>query len=208
VRAINLLRELAKRRAIGPSPAFNELHLLKALEITRESGPIGRIKLSRCLKLGEGATRTLIEHLRASNLIEIVGGGCKLTRMGLSILNELNSKITGGAKVAKSPITVGAHNFGVLVRNAAHKVRYGIEQRDAAVRVGSTGATTIVFKNNKLSAPSLSEDLSKDWPKVADEILEIFKPKENDVILICGADTEEEAEKGAKAAAWTLIEDC
>ncbi|MFQ5712284.1 MAG: DUF4443 domain-containing protein [Candidatus Geothermarchaeales archaeon] len=207
VEAVKILRELAKQKEAGPSPSFTEYHLSKALEIIGGKGPIGRIKLSEKLKLGKGATRTLIAHLQMASLVKTSKSGCVLTEKGLAILNELKSKLLSKVSVPSSSMTVGTHNLGIHVRDAGHKVRYGIEQRDAAVRAGAIGATTTIFRDGKLFMPPISRTTTEDWPKIVTQLLEIFHPEENDVIIVCGADTEERAEDGALAAAWTLLEE-
>ncbi len=206
IKAVMVLRNLALRKVVGPSPSFTEFHLSKALEVIGERGPIGRAKLSEELKMGEGATRTLINHLQKAELIKATKWGCLLTRKGRAIIEELESKLLMKANVPRSSIAVEAHNLGILVKDAGHKIRSGIEQRDAAIKAGASSATTTIFRNDKLSVPPVNQRVSRDWMDAAAQILQIFNPEENDVIIICGDDTEENAEKGVMAAAWTLIE--
>ena len=130
--------------------------------------------------------------------------GIRLTRDGLSILRELQRNFPRGAIVSESSITVGAHNFGILVRNAGHKVTSGIKQRDAAVRAGATGAVTLVYNRGRLIMPSI-ESISRR-PDLVKQILNMFRPEENDAIVIAGAETKEKAEESARAAAWTLLQ--
>lgn len=196
---------MTRERAAGPSPSFTELHLAKAIEAIGEK-PVGRAGLSEKLQLGEGATRTLIDRLQTERLIKISKAGCELTRSGLSILKDLNSKFPKKMKIPASSITVGAHNFGILVKNAASKVRNGIEQRDSAVRVGASGAVTFILRQGRLFMPPPADIESKEWPEIGRQLLELFQPEENDVIIVGGADTEEKAEQGARAASWTLAE--
>jgi len=202
-----VFEELSKERVPGPFPSFSEHHLVKAIEVIGDEGPVGRIRLSEVLRLGEGTTRTLIKRLKGIGLIKISKLGIELSPSGRKIFNELKSKIVRSASVSKNPLTVGTYNFGILIRDSAHKVRYGVEQRDAAIKIGANGATVLIFKDGRLSAPALSNNIARDWPKVAKQILEVFHPRENDVIVIGGADTEDKAEDGARAAAWTLLKD-
>ncbi len=204
MRVLKVLKRLAKEKAAGPASSFTELHLAKAIEIIGGKR-IGRTKLSERLGLGEGATRTLINRLLDANLVKTSRLGCDLTESGLSILNELNAKLGRRAEVSRSSMTVGTHNFGILVKNAASRVKSGIEQRDAAVRVGAIGAVTLVLKGGELIMPP-SESISRKWPNVTKQILNTFQPEENDVIIIAGAHTEKKAEEAGRAAAWTLIE--
>lgn len=196
---------MAKERAAGPFPSFTELHLTKAIEVIGEK-PIGRAGLSGKLQLGEGATRTLIDRLQTERLIKISKAGCELTKDGLSILKDLKSKFPKKMKVPASSVTVGPYNFGILIKNAASKVRNGIEQRDSAVRAGASGAVTLIFRQGRLFMPPPAKIESKEWPEISRRLLGLFQPEENDVIIVSGADTEEKAEQGARAASWTLAE--
>jgi len=204
LKALTSLRRLAKEKAPGPPFTFTELHLARAVEIIGEKA-MGRAGLARALSLGEGATRTLIGRLTDGGLAISTKRGIRLTRSGLSILKELQRSFPKGAAVPRSPITVGLHNFGVLVRNGASKVRSGIEQRDAAVRAGAVGAVTVLFKNGFLYMPPAREFAVKGWKETARTIMEIFNPKDSDAIVICGAENMQQAEDGARAAAWTLV---
>jgi len=205
LKTFHLLRRMARERAAGPSPSFTDLHLAKAVEVIGEK-PIGRAGLSEKLQLGEGATRTLIDRLQTERLIKVSKVGCELTKNGLSILKDLQSRFPKKLKVPTSSITVGAHNLGILARNAASKVTNGIEQRDSAVRAGASGAVTLIFRQGRLFMPPPTRIEPKEWPEIARRLLELFQPEENDVIIIGGADTEEKAEQGARAASWTLTE--
>lgn len=195
---------MLKLKAPGPTPSFTEMHLIKAMEIIGDE-VVGRKILSRKLKLGEGSVRTVVSRLEEADLITVSQDGCKLTERGREIYDELRSKFPRMSQVEASPLTVGTFNFGILVRDAAHKVRHGIEQRDAVVKAGASGATIFVYKNGKLIMPTISEDLMKDYPKVAKRIMEIFQPREEDVIIFGGADTREQAEEGTRIAVWTLV---
>lgn len=204
MKALTVLRRLAMEKAPGPPSTFTELHLTKAVEIIGRKA-IGRAKLSRELALGEGSTRTLINRLTNGGLATSTKRGIQLTIDGLSILGELQRNFPRGAVVPRSSITVGPHNFGILVRNGGHKVRSGIEQRDAAVRAGAVGAVTLLFKSGLLYAPPMSKFAAKGWEETARKMLEIFNPKESDAIVICGAESVRKAEDGARAAAQTLV---
>jgi len=204
LKALTALRRLVKEKAPGPPSTFTELHLAKAVEIIGEKAT-GRAGLSRQLSLGEGATRTLIGRLTDEGLAISTKRGIRLTRSGLSILKELQRSFPKGATVPRSSITVGLHNFGVLVRSGADRVRSGIEQRDAAVRAGAIGAVTVLFRNGRLYMPPVKEFEVEDWKETARTIMEIFNPKDSDAIVICGAESMQQAEDGARAAAWTLV---
>jgi DNA-binding transcriptional regulator LsrR (DeoR family) len=205
LKALRVLKELATEKAAGPRPLFTQLDLARAIEIIGTEH-IGRNKLSEKLGLGEGTTRTLIDRLLDARLIEISRSGCELTRTGHSILNELNRRLGTRTTVPRSSVTVGTYNFGILVKGAANMVKSGIEQRDAAVRAGADGAVTFVVKHGELVMPPAAESRVRRQANNAKKIQETFRPQESDAIIIAGADSEQNAEEGARAAAWTLLE--
>jgi len=205
LKALRVLKELAAEKAAGPRPSFTQLDLARAIEIIGTE-QIGRNKLSERLGLGEGTTRTLIDRLLDARLIQILRSGCELTRSGHSVLNELNRRLGTRTIVPRSSATVGTYNFGILVKGAANMVKSGIEQRDAAVRAGAYGAVTFVVKHGGLVMPSAAESIMRRQADIIKKIQETFRPQESDAIIIAGADSEQNAEEGARAAAWTLLE--
>lgn len=205
MRITDVFRGMLKSEAPGPTPSFTELHLIRAVEIFGDK-EVGRKVLSRKLRLGEGSVRTVIARLQQANLISVSRKGCKLTLKGREIYDKLKSMLIRISPIDANPLTVGNYNFGILVRNSAHKIRYGIEQRDAVVKAGAKGATIFVYKNGKLIIPSISDDVMSDYPNTAKKIIEIYQPRENDVIIIGGDDAREKAEDGARMAAWTLVD--
>lgn len=204
-----LLEELLKEKAPGPSPSFSFLHVIKALELTAKEGPIGRGKLSKRLGTGMGATRTLIDRLKNAGIITTSKPGCSLTRKGEKIWNQLQSSFPKKLKLEKSELTLADCNIAVLIKGCGDKVKTGVEQRDAAILTGAKGATTLVFRNQTLIQPGISENLARDFPTAFNQIAKRMELEDNDVVVVGSADTWEKAEYGALAAAWTFIQnDC
>jgi hypothetical protein len=104
-------------------------------------------------------------------------------------------------------LTTSAYSYAFLVKNKGDRVKSGIDQRDAAIMGGARRALVIVFRNGSLTIESISTSLEKDFPEAANIILEDLEPKDNDVIIIAGADSPLKAKRGAFAASWVLIGD-
>jgi len=200
-----LLEGLLKEKAPGPSPSFSVFHVIKVLELTAKEGPIGRGKLSRELGTGEGATRTLLNRLIDAGLIITSKPGCLLTEKGETIWNDFQSIFPRKVKLEQSELTLARYNIAVLIKGCGDKVKTGIEQRDAAILAGANGATTLIFKNQMLIQPGISENVARDFPEIFNQITKQLELEENDVVVIGSADTWEKAEYGALAAGWTLI---
>jgi predicted transcriptional regulator len=202
----HLLEKIKSEKAPGPSPSFSVFHLLHAIELISEK-TIGRSKLAENLEVGEGAVRTIINRLKDANLVATSKAGCSLTNEGLRLLREYKSIFEKKTEIGKNELTLADYNFAILVKNGAHGVKSGVEQRDAAVMAGAKGATTIMFKEGCLKIPSVSDDVAKDFPKAAKQIVKLLEPEENDVIIIGSADSLGKAEYGTLAAAWTVLND-
>jgi len=108
-------------------------------------------------------------------------------------------------EIPRSSLTIGSFNVAVLIRNATGSVKHGVEQRDAAIKVGALGATTLVFSCNKLTMPGINEGISQDIQPIHNALISKLKPKENDVIIIGTADEKRAAEIGAKTVALELL---
>jgi len=189
----------------GPAPVFTTIHFIKALELISE-GPIGRGRLARELKVGEGTIRTIIKRLKDSNLITTSKTGCTLTSFGEKFWRNLKKKIPQKIFLEKNEFSLAEHTIAVLVRGCKDKVKTGLKQRDAAIIAGAEGATTLIVENGKIIAPTISQDIAKDFPIAYKQIRKLLKYKKNDVIIVGTGKTKEKAEYGALAAALTLIE--
>ncbi len=202
----NLLEKIVGEKAPGPARTFSIFHVLRAIELVSEK-PLGRGKLAQELRVGEGAVRTLINRLKKAGIVSTSKAGCQLTVKGLKLFEEYRKIFRRRAKIGKTKLMPTPFNSAILAKNCGDKVKLGIEQRDAAVMVGAKCVTTIIFKNGRLIIPSVCDDLSRDYPKIAEKLIEVLQPEENDVIVVAGANSLESAEYGALAAAWTFF-DC
>jgi len=118
--------------------------------------------------------------------------GCILTQKGKTLMNKrLEDLNITGIKLFDSPILKTEHtSVGLHLQNRADKIDLVIKIRDIAVRGGATGATIILFKEGKLSIPSVHPDFLSENLSLAKKVHESFNLKENDVIAIVSADDE------------------
>jgi predicted transcriptional regulator len=202
---LKVIERIAGKIAPGRSPSFNEAQVVKALEIIFSCGYVGRARLSKELGLGEGATRTFLRHARNEGIIECSRHGIRLSECGKKLFSGLRSRISEGIEVPTSPLTVGPFNIAVLVRDTAHRVKMGVEQRDAALRAGAVGATTLVFSRGRLAMPSSEEDVFKGISSTHKMLVSKLKPRGNDVVIVGSGENRKSAELGAKMAALELL---
>ena len=198
------MQQIAGKKAPGPSTTFTIFHVFYALELLAQK-PLGRNKLAEKLYVGDGAVRTIISRLREAGLIETSKEGCNLTKKGLEVWRQFEEIFPNRVEIPRSELSESAFNFAFIVRNQGQKVGSGIDQRDAAIIAGARKALVIVFKNGHLCIESVSEAVERQYPKAANLILSELMPKENDVVIIAGADSALKAKRGAFAASWSLI---
>lgn len=202
-----ILEDLVAEKAPGPAPTFSVFHVIRALELIAEK-PIGRGKLAEELRIGPGAIRTIINRLRKTDLISTSKSGCSLTDKGLKLYGQIKEVFGGRVNIKEDKLIQAEYNVAILIKKCGYRVKSGIEQRDAAIKVGAKGATVIIYRKGYFVIPSASEDASREYPKLTKKLEEVFKPEDGDVIIISGADRQETAEYSAIAAAWTLINNC
>lgn len=205
---IKIIEKISEPKAAGPILTFKPVHILEAINLIG-TGPIGRIRLAKKLELGEGATRTLLKHLRENRLVTIDPKlGCKLTKEGQKLFKFLDSKISEAIEIPKISITLGEYNVGVLIRQSSKAVKNGVEQRDAAIKAGAIGATTLIIKDKNFLMPGIEGDCLKKTPEAHKVIMSRLHPENGDVIIIGSGETKAAAEKGAKAAAFETLKLC
>lgn len=198
------MQQISNKKAPGPSTTFTIFHVFYALELMAQK-PIGRNKLAEQLKVGDGAIRTIISRLREADLIDTSKAGCNLTEKGQDIWRQFEAIFPKQMDMAKTELTRSEFNHAFLVKNVGERVHSGIDQRDAAIIAGARTALVIVYSKGHMCIESVSDDIEKQYPKAAKQLLEHIQPQENDAIVVAGAESAFKAKRGAFAASWSLI---
>lgn len=160
--------------------------------------PIGRKRLAEELAIGEGSARTLVNYLKDSGLATSDRSGFRTTKEGSALLSKLGIvplHPIGGLKVAECAFCVKV--------TPSRSVGKGFEQRDAAVRSGGAGATTIVCKNGKMRFAGEEEDAECRYSELAKMRKGM---SEGDVLIVGSASTQKKAEEATILAAMTLVD--
>jgi hypothetical protein len=195
---IRALERVASRYAPSRPLSFDVVHVFTALQMIRRYGKTSRKTLCAGLALGEGTVKTLVKHMKMNGLIETSNGGTKLTPKGRGICSGLTVTISEGMALPRCSVALGKFNYAVLVKEFDYAIRTGIEQRDAAIKMGAIGATTLIFRDHKFVMPASAHDSLKKDQDIRMMLLDKMKPGEGDVIIIGSA---EESEKTAELAA-------
>lgn len=200
------LESVASRYAPSRTLSFNTVHVFMAMQRMHDDGRSSRRTLCHDLSLGEGAVKTVVKHMKMHGLVSTSNGGMKMTSKGRGVFSDISVHIPAGLSLPRCSIALGRYNYGVILKQLAYVVRSGIEQRDAAIKMGATGATTLIFNDNKFVMPASSHDSLRKEKKIRTILMQRLSPSDGDVIIIGSADSNEKtAELAAKNAALHTI---
>jgi hypothetical protein len=207
---VKVLTKISSKYAPSRMLSFELMHVFKVFQLLDKNEHVSRTLLCQELALGEGSIRTLVKHLKMQSLVKSTNAGTRLTEKGKVLSSELLKSIPSESIMPKCSIALGKFNYVVLLKNYSFAIRSGIEQRDAAIKMGALGATTLLYKDHKFVMPGAynSKDSLKKESDIANLLINKLKPEDNDVIII-GSDNKNLriAEFGAKnAALFTMMD--
>ncbi len=209
-------------------PSFEKVHVILALFIFEENKDgIGRYRLQKELLIGSGTARSLIKKLNKSiNFVIVLTDENKrkghiLTREGSDFLKKIKKKIPlieAGDPMELKDIVIkpeGNNPYFCLVRGVSDKISNGIEQRDAAIKIGGVGATCLLYNGKNLIFPLHTASENEIEPmKVENNTFKyidtLFTKKrahleENDVVIIGLGENPKKARLAALNAALTIL---
>lgn len=215
-------------------PTFDYVHIILALFLFGENREgIGRYRLQKELQIGAGTVKSLFNKLKEITKFIIVPSegelkagelqrrGHVLTQNGFDFLAKVKKKIPllkkADLEYLKDIIIKQEYvnSYFCLVKKASTKLRYGVEQRDAAIKVNGSGATCLVYDGVNLFFPTKKEFKDdNENTKINPKTLNYFKSEiedarvkiePNDVIIIGSGDNYQKARLATLNAALTLF---
>lgn len=183
----NLFKDLIDIRA-----SYSSVHIVKTLFLLSEK-PMGRFQLMRETGVGEAPIKTLIKRLKKNKLLESSTKGNVLTKRGDELLKEILTKISKPIKIDITDYSVGKYNTAILVKNSSKKVRFGVEQRDEAIKIGADGATTLIYSDNRLVFPGCDKKITE----LEKTLRKHFNVENGDVIVIGSGSTKKISEEAS-----------
>ncbi len=215
-------------------PTFDYVHVLLSLFLFGENAEgIGRYRLQKELQIGAGTVKSLFNKLKNITEFIIVPSegelkagelqrrGHVLTQKGFEFLAKVKKKILllkkADLEYLKDIIIKqeDVKSFFCLVKKASEKLSYGVEQRDAAIKVNGSGATCLVYDGVNLFFPTkIKSKDEKDNTKINPKTLNYFKSEiedakvkieKNDVIIIGSGENYQRARLATLNAALTLF---
>jgi len=184
-------------------PSFDEYYVLKALMTLYEEEPVGRLLLSRKLKMGEAATRTLIRRLRREGLIAVDSvGGCFLSDIGKKFVSNIRKVVKEIKIFQKSQLgslALGNVACAASIARGCKLFEKGLkvfDLRDEVVRFGGLAALIVKIERGEAILPANGGQMfsEKDYPELKMLRAEL-KADEGDLIIVAYANEEESAEK-------------
>lgn len=202
---IQTLQNIVSRKGSSKILTFSIPHVFRALQLLSNEKFVSRATFGREINMGEGAVKTLILHLKEANMVDSTKSGTFLTEKGQKFIKQIQKVLPKECTIKKSKVIQGKFNHAILLRKYSHLIKTGLEQRDYAVLYGSSGCTTILFKNNRFVFPGDEKDCFRNDLFTKKTLLEKLTPQEEDVIIISSSSDPFVAEISAKnSALWTL----
>lgn len=183
-----------------PMFRFTDANVYWALHILSSGKRMGRKRLADEIGVGEGSMRRILETLREWEMIQIKQSGITITRSGLGFLSEIPLKVID---VDLGDSIVGDYSQSVLVFNVADKIQNGMQQRDAGIRVGATGCTTLVIRDGNLIIPP-DWNMDVERPEIAKNV-RATGITDKDAIIVGSGNDQRTAMMAALTAAFELF---
>ena len=185
----------------GPMFRFNDANVYWSLHLLSDGRRMGRKRLADEVGVGEGSMRRIIDTLKEWDFINIKQTGITITKAGISFLEQLPLR---PVNIFVEGSVAGACQQGVLVLGGADKVVNGMEQRDAGIKVGADGCTTIVIRDGVLMIPP-DWNMDEKTPELAYKIRKKIGMTQSDALIIGGGETQALATEAAITAALLMF---
>jgi len=207
-------------------PLFESLTIKPLFIFGENPAGIGRYRLKDELQIGSGTAKSLVKKLKDVSAFIVVPDegerkGHVLTAKGHKFFAKIKKKIP---LLEKADLTFlkdiiiepeNVNPYFCLVKNATKKIKNGIEQRDAAIKVNGSGATCLVYNGKDMIFPSkFVNNSSEEQKKINKKTLKYFTSKiekakvlfeKDDVIIIGLGESPQISRLAALNAALTLF---
>ena len=180
---------------------FTDASVYWALHVLSDGRRMGRKRLSELVGVGEGSMRSILNTLKERDMITIKQTGITITKAGQDYLDKIPLRVI---ELNPHSLVLGDYTQAVVVKGGAEKIGNGLQQRDAGIRAGSRGCTTLIVKDGKVLLPP-DWSIDDNNPEVAADIRAIEAVSDGDAIIIGGADDPFVAINASLTAAFEII---
>ncbi len=185
----------------GPMFRFTDASVYWALHVLSDGRRMGRKRLSELVGVGEGSMRRILNTLKERDMITIKQTGITITKIGQDYLEKIPIRVI---ELNPRSLVLGDYTQAVVVKGGAEKIGNGLQQRDAGIRAGSRGCTTIIRQDGKILLPP-DWSIDENNPEVAADIRAMETVADGDAIIIGGADDPFVAINAALTAAFEIV---
>ncbi|GAB4305158.1 MAG: hypothetical protein Kow0069_00560 [Promethearchaeota archaeon] len=182
-------------------PSYRASHVLAGLFLLADHPRgVGRYRLGEALGLGEGSAKSMFRKLGDAGLIRRAStdarrSGSVLSEEGAALVEDLRRAIPflvegpdflceHGEKLCLAPAC-----FVAGAKRAAKGVSGWVDVRDAALKVGGTGATALVVSSRSIRFPDHERALPGDYEESRAFLVELVERHglvEGDVLVLGG----------------------
>ena len=187
--------------AFGPMFRFSDANVYYSLYLLADGKRLGRKKLAELVGVGEGSMRRILEKFRDWNFVSIKQTGISITKAGLNFLDQLPLRLI---EVNLGESVKGDFSQGVIVYGVSSKIVNGMQQRDAGIKAGAEGCTTIVIRDGKLMIPP-DWNMDEQTPELAYKLRKESGITPDDAIIVGSGASKIVAIEAALNAAFELI---
>ncbi len=187
--------------AFGPMFRFSDANVYYSLYLLADGKKLGRKKLAELVGVGEGSMRRILEKFRDWNFVSIKQTGISITKAGVNFLDQLPLRLI---EVDLGDSVKGDFSQGVIVHGVSSKIVNGMQQRDAGIKAGAEGCTTIVIRDDKLMIPP-DWNMDEQTPELAYKIRKESGITSDDAIIVGSGSSKIVAIEAALNAAFELI---
>ena len=202
---VQMLQNIVSRKGSSKVLTFSVPHVFKALQMLYADQYVSRTSFCQNLYMGEGAVKTMIRHLKEESMVESTKSGTFLTTKGKNFIKNILDIIFSECTIKKCQIAQGKFNHAIILKSYSYATKIGMEQRDYTILYGASGATTLLYKDDRFVFPNENIDCLLNDQKTRDRLLSEMHPRNGDMIIIASANDPFVAEIAAKnSALWTL----
>ena len=188
-RHINTLENIVTRKGSGKVLTFSSPHVLKSIFHLYDERYVSRASLCREIRLGEGAVKTLIRHLKEFGMVDTIRAGTFLTEKGRKFADQFLKAVPHQASLEKCKATRGRHNHTAIIKKRfVQNLGNGMEQRDFAILYGASDSLTLIFEKGRFLFAGDEVQCFAGEPDVQRFLVKELSPDEGDAIIITSSD--------------------
>ena len=204
---IKLLQKIVTRKGTSKALTFSAPHVLKSIFYLSTQRYVSRASFCQELKIGEGAVRTLISHLKEYGLVDSIKAGTFLTNKGKKFAEQFRKAIPSQMFLRKCCLTIGKYNCAVLLKGTyIDDIGNGIQQRDYAILYGANDSITLIYRKEEFVFSGDKVVCFPDEPEIKNSLVRSLDPEEKDIVIITSSDERFVAEISAINTALCTIE--